>query len=80
MKSPKNVLKNIWRALAATALSVGVLFCAGCPDDNGFEDAGESMDEAVEEAGESLDEAGEKIGESLDEAGDDIEKGIDEND
>lgn len=48
---------------ACAGALVGLL--AACPDDSGFEDAGEEVDEVVDDVGDSLEDAADDVEEAF---------------
>lgn len=54
------------RTTSVLAAFASAFLLTACPDDNGFEEAGETTDEAIEEAGEGIEEVGDEIGDEVD--------------
>ncbi len=54
------------RTASIIAAFASAFLLTACPDDNGFEEAGETTDEAFEEAGEEVEEALDDIDDEFD--------------
>ena len=54
------------RSVSIIAAFASAFLLTACPDDNGFEEAGETTDEAFEDAGEEIEEAADDIEDEID--------------
>ena len=52
-----------WLAIPMLCVAFGL---SGCDDDNGFENAGEKIDESVEEVGDEIEDAADEVEDELD--------------
>lgn len=58
------------RATSIIAAFASAFLLTACPDENGFEEAGETTDEAIDEAGDEMEEFGDDVEDEFDEIDD----------